>query len=49
MLVVTPNLQALIQSDPGASVDRANGELVLPRFGKRLKITVSPKHNELER
>jgi hypothetical protein len=45
MLVVTPNLQALIQSDPGAAIDLIKGELSLPRFGKRLRITVSPQHN----
>ena len=45
MLVVTPNLQALIQSDPGADIDLIKRELSLPRFGKRLRITVSPQHN----
>jgi hypothetical protein len=45
MAVVTPTLQALIQSDPGAVMDLAKRELFLPKYGKRLKITVSPQHN----
>ena len=45
MVVVTPNLQTLIQSDTGAVIDLAKGELLLPKYGKRLKITVSPQHN----
>ncbi len=45
MVVVTPTLQALIQSDPGAVIDLTKGELLLPRYGKRLRIEVSPQHN----
>lgn len=40
MVVVTPNLQALIQSDAGAVIDLAKGELILPKYGKWLKIKV---------
>ena len=45
MVVVTPNLQALIQSDAGAVINLSKGEIFLPKHGKRLKITVSPEHN----
>jgi hypothetical protein len=45
MLVVTPNLLALIQSDPEAVIDLVKGELSLPRFRKRLKIAVSAQHS----
>jgi hypothetical protein len=45
MVVLTPNLEALIQSDPGAVINPAKGELFLPKYGQRLKITVSPQHN----
>jgi hypothetical protein len=45
MMVVTPTLQALIQSDPGAVIDLDKGEMFLPKYGRKLKITVSPQHN----
>jgi hypothetical protein len=45
MLVITPTLQALIELDKEAIVDLAKRELVLPKYGKRLPITVSPEHN----
>jgi hypothetical protein len=45
MMVITPTLEVLIQLDPGVVIDLAKAELFLPRFGKRLRITILPQHN----
>jgi hypothetical protein len=45
MIVVTPTLRAVIQMDAQATVDLLKGELHLPRFQRRLKLSVSPEHN----
>jgi len=45
MIVLTPTLHALIHWDSGASIDLEQGEIHLPRLGKRLKIRVVPEHN----
>lgn len=44
MVVVSPMMKALIDSDPGASLDLGNGYIDLPRFGKKLRLTVRNEH-----
>jgi hypothetical protein len=45
MVVVTPTLERLLQLDPGAVIDLEKREVFLPRFDRRLKLSVSPQHN----
>ena len=45
LVVVTPTLERLLQLDPGATIDLCKGEVHLPRWGKRLRLSVSAQHN----
>jgi hypothetical protein len=45
MVVVTPTLERLLQLDPQAVVDLEKREVFLPRFDRRLKLSVLPQHN----
>ena len=46
LIVVSPLYDELIRLDAGAKLDLAAATLVLPRFGKELKLTVNPQHLE---
>ena len=46
LLVVGPLYKALIDADPGASVDMDNKTLHLPKFDQRLDLTVNANHHE---
>ena len=46
LIVVSPLYDELIRLDAGAKLDLAAAMLILPRFGKELKLTVNPQHLE---
>lgn len=45
MIVVTPTLRAMLQMDAHATIELQKGEPHLPRFQRRLKLSVLPEHN----
>jgi hypothetical protein len=46
LVVVSPLYDELIRMDAGARLDLAGAKLILPRFGKELKLEVKPQHLE---